>query len=437
MGTFGGVRRGAVVLGLLGALQVPAAVGQSSDIEKEPICYSDTRPNNAVSRLEERLAAGKTKLAYEEGRGYLQGVLRELKVPVSSQVLVFSKTSLQRNRIGPRTPRAIYFNDDVYVGYCRQGEVMELSATDDRLGTVFYVLDQTVKDRPVLKRQTESCLLCHGSSANQGYPGHLVRSVYTDHAGLPVLTAGGYRTDQTSPLQERWGGWYVTGRHGKQMHMGNWIVHGRGRPDLTENLAGQNVTSLKDRIDVDSYLSPHSDLVALMVLEHQSEMHNRITRAGMQTRQALHFEQTLNRELGNSRNERWPSTTSRIKSAGEPLVQYLLFSGEAALTEPVEGTSEFAREFAAVGPRDRKGRSLRDLDLKRRLLRYPCSYLIYSSAFDALPGEVKEYVWQRLWDILNGRDPSREYAHLSAEDRTAILEILRDTKKDLPASWRP
>jgi hypothetical protein len=424
------------VVGLMMVLGVSPALGQGSDIEKPPIQYSDSRPDNVISRLEDQLRAGKAKLEYEPGRGYLKAVLRELKVPVSSQVLVFSKTSLQRQRISPRTPRAIYFNDEVHIGYCQHGEVMEVSASDGRLGTVFYTLDQTNRNRAEFRRQTDNCLLCHASSANQGFPGHLVRSVYTDVEGLPLLTAGGYRTDQTSPLSERWGGWYVTGRHGRQMHMGNWIVHGRGRPELTENSSGQNVTDLKDRIDVDRYLSPHSDLVALMVLEHQAEMHNRLARAGMLTRQALHFEQTLNREVGKPLRERWPSTTTRIKAAGDPVVQYLLFSGEAALAEPVEGTSDFARDFARGGPRDRHGRSLRELDLKHRLFRYPCSYLIASPAFAALPAEVKEYIWQRLWDILNGQDKSPDYAHLSAADRSAILDILRDSQRDLPACWR-
>src|SRR5262249_53739144 len=130
------------------------------------------------------------------------------------------------------------------------------------------------------------------------------------------------------------------------------------------------------------------------------------------------------------------NTTSRVKNAGEPLVKYLLFSGEAALTEPVRGTSGFAAEFARRGPRDGKGRSLRDFDLRRRLVAYPCSYVIYPPAFAGLPGPVKDYVYRRLWEVLTGKDTGADFAHLSAADRQAILEILRATKPDLPDYWK-
>jgi hypothetical protein len=140
--------------------------------------------------------------------------------------------------------------------------------------------------------------------------------------------------------------------------------------------------------------------------------------------------------MGKPAGERWESTTSRIKDAGEPLVKYLLFHDEAKLTARIAGTSEFAAEFQARGPRDAQGRSLRALDLERRMFRYPCSYLIYSDSFRRLPDDVRDYVWQRLWDILNGRDSSKDFAHLSADDRRAIIEILRETHLELPDYWK-
>src|SRR5262245_52097755 len=150
-----------------------------------------------------------------------------------------------------------------------------------------------------------------------------------------------------------------------------------------------------------------------MVLEHQTETHNRITRANFQTRIAVRDAAELNKALGKPADHQWDSTSSRIKSAGEPLVKYLLMSGEAALTEPVRGTSAFAREFTAKGPKDRHSRSLRELDLERRLFKYPCSYLIYTAAFDGLPAEVKEYVYRRMWEVLTGQDTGPNFAHLS------------------------
>jgi hypothetical protein len=196
-----------------------------------------------------------------------------------------------------------------------------------------------------------------------------------------------------------------------------------------------NLRDLKSRVDVSPYLTPHSDIVALMVLEHQAQAHNLLARANFLGRIAVHMEAALNRDLGQPVDHRWASTNSRIKDAGEPLVRYLLFSGEAQLTAPLCGTSDFAKEFAARGPHDEQGRSLRDLDLQTRLFKYPCSYLIYSAEFDGLPDAVKDYVWQRISDVLGGEDQSSEFKHLTAEDRQAIREIVASTKNDLPDVW--
>jgi hypothetical protein len=424
------------LLAVLLALVPSATAGRADDFDRAPINYSTAKPDNVVSRLQARLDAGQARLPYDEDMGYLRSVLRELHVPVSSQMLVFSKTSLQRNRISPQTPRALYFNDDVYVGYCKDGEVMELSVADPQLGTVFCTLEQAPASKPRIARQTDTCLLCHGSSSTGGVPGHLVRSVFPDSRGLPILASGTYRIDHTSPLERRWGGWYVTGKTGAQTHLGNLIVRSRRVELPVDNSAGVNLTDLGDRFDRKRYLSGHSDVVALMVLEHQAEMHNRITRASFTARQALHQEAVLNREMKSPPGYRWDSTTVRIRSAGDDLVKYLLFSEEAALTDAVRGTSSFAADFAKHGPRDHLGRSLRDFDLKRRLFKYPCSYLIYSPSFDALPAEMRTYVWQRLHEVLSGRDQGKDFAHLSKQDRQAIREILLETKPGLPAYWK-
>jgi hypothetical protein len=424
------------VVGLIGLASLAAASAAAQDIEREPIRYSAATPRNPVASLHERLDKGTAKLEYEPGRGYLKSVLRALDIPESSQVLVFSKTSLQRERISPRTPRAIYFNDEVMVGYCNRGRVMEISAADEAIGTAFYTIDQAPGDKPVIERQTDSCLLCHSSSANQGFPGHLVRSLYVDADGNPLLASGSFRTDHTSPLAERWGGWYVTGTSGRQKHMGNMICTGPGRPEALVNTDGVNVVDLKGRFKTSIYPTPHSDIVALMVLGHQAGMLNRLARAGLETRMALHYQREINKALGQPADEPSESARSRIRSVGDAVVEYMLFRDEARLTDRIAGTSTFAAEFAARGPRDSKGRSLRDLDLKTRLFRYPCSYLIYSRAFDCLPGEVKESVYRRLWDILDGHGAGKDDPHLSTEDRAAIVEILRETKRDLPDYWR-
>jgi hypothetical protein len=314
--------------------------------------------------------------------------------------------------------------------------VLEVSAVDPQLGAVFYALEQSAGKKPRLVRQTDRCMLCHSSSQTQGVPGHVVRSVFADDRGLPILSAGTYRVDQSTPLAKRWGGWYVTGTHGKQSHLGNLVVRGRRVPQPVDNRAGQNLTDLGERIQRTSYLSGHSDIVALMVLEHQADAHNFLTRANFEGRRALHLEQELNREMKLPASHRWDSTGVRIRGAGDDLLKYLLFCEEAPLKGKVRGTSTFAAEFSKRGPRDGRGRSLRDFDLERRLFKYPCSYLIYSKSFDALPAPVRDHVLERLWKVLTGADKSKDFAHLSAADRKAIREILVATKPNLPAYWR-
>lgn len=392
-----------------------------------PINYLTTAPQDAVTRLQEQLDKGVVHLQKDSVRGYLPSVLRQLKVPTSSQMLVFSKTSLQRDKISPTSPRALYYNDQTYVGWVPGGDIVEVATQDPQLGTVFYVLQQDAPGPPKFVRQTHECLSCHGSSLTSGTPGLTMRSVYAGRDGQPQLQFGSFITTDESPMKERWGGWYVTGKHGAQRHLGNLMVSTSDDPDHLNRDPGANITDLRPFLDVSTYLTPHSDIVALMVAEHQTAIQNLITRANHETRKALHFEQLLNKDLGRPAGFRSDSTTSRIRSACEPLVRGLLFSGEARLTAPVTGTSGFSREFPTAGPRDGKGRSLRDLDLKTRLFRYPCSYMIYSSAFRGLPEPAKEYVYRRLWEVLEGKDTGKEWSALMPADRLAIREILQAT----------
>lgn len=423
---------------LLLVVSLTGIAGRASaqDFEHEPINYGTAKPCNPITRLQERLDNGTAQLKFDDRVGYLKAVLDNLQVPISSQTLVFSKTSLQRHKIAPRTPRALYFSDDMYIGFCQGGDVVEISAVDPQLGAVFYTLDQEQADHPKFARHIDNCLLCHGASHTRGVPGHFIRSVYVDSVGFPVLAMGTHRIDHTSPISKRWGGWYVTGTHGDQQHLGNLIVNGKQEREPVDNAKGQNVTDLNSRFKTAAYLTPHSDLIALMVLEHQSEAHNLLTRANFQTREALYSEARLNKELGEPAGHRWDSTTTRIKSSCEALVKYMLFSEEAQLTGRLQGTTAFADEFAAKGPRDSQGRSLRDFDLQRRLFKYPCSYLVYSESFDQLPTEARDLVYRRLWEVLSGADQSKAFSHLSPDDRTAIREILMATKSGLPDYWK-
>jgi hypothetical protein len=410
-----------------------AGPASAVDLDGPPINYSTTTPADAVAALFGEVRSGKAAVEWRDDCGYLASLLKNLDIPLSSQVLVFSRTSLQRPRIGPRTPRAIYFNDEVAVGYCYRGSVLEIAAADPNLGMVFYTADQEPGKGAAVTRQTESCLICHGSSANQGFPGYLARSVSAGRSGEPVFSRGTKRVDHATPFADRWGGWYVTGTSGRQTHQGNRLFDEQtGEPVGSD---GTNVLDLKPYLTVSKYLTPHSDLVALMVLEHQGEAYNRLTRANFLTRLALHEQADLNKALGRPADERSEGITRRIQWACEPLVQYFLFCEEALLTDAVAGSSSFAKEFTARGPFDSKGRTLREFDLRARMFRYPMSFLIYSRAFEGLPAEAKEQVYSRLWEVLSGKDQSKPFAHLTTADRRAVLDILRETKKGLPAYW--
>lgn len=424
------------LLAFVGLMLLGTIALASDPFELPPIEYSTATPGNAVARLQERIDKGQVSLDYDQRLGFLPALLEELEIPVESQTLVFSKTSLQRHRISPATPRAVYFNDDVYVGFCQKGDVLEVSVADPQLGAVFYTVDQTTSDKPQFLRETHRCLLCHASSRTDHVPGHLVRSLFVDAQGMPIFSAGSTSVDHTTPFEKRWGGWYVTGTHGDQKHVGNLVVRSRGNPHEIDNTAGQNKTDLSGEANLQAYLSPHSDIVALMVLEHQTLTHNVLTQANFSARQALHSEAAMNRALGNAEGERLESTTRRIGNAASRVVDAFLFVDEAKLTAPIRGTSGYAEHFASRGPNDKQARSLRQFDLQTRMFRYPCSYLIYSESFDALPTELRDAVYTRLWEVLSGGDTTEKYAHLSPEDRQAIIEILRETKTNLPDAWK-
>ncbi len=407
-------------------MTVQAAWAQM-DFEREPINYNEAG-HDPVTALQEQISNGSKTLTFDEKHGYLLAVLETLGIPKASQMLVFSKTSFQLRQISPERPRAIYFNDHTYVGWVQGGDVLEISTVDPQQGAKFYTLAQEPVAQPEFLRDKGQCLTCHASSKTQGVPGHLVRSVFVDPTGQPRYGSGTYRTDQNSPFEKRWGGWYVSGTHGSMQHMGNVLSEDRSQPEEIDRAAGANRTEISELLNVEPYLEPTSDIVALMVLEHQTQMHNFITALNYEARSAVHYDSIMNKALDRGADYQSESTQRRIDSAVEKLLQYMLFSEEFSLTSPVRGVSQFTQEFSALGERDTQGRSLRELDLNTRLFKYPCSYLIYSEAFAALPEVAQRRVAERLKEILTGEDNSQDFAHLTEADRTAILEILRDTK---------
>ena len=380
--------------------------------------------DDPVAALLRRLERGDAQLTFDPETGYLKSVLDALKISTASQLVVYSRTSVQAERISPANPRALYFSDEVVVGYIRGAPFMELAALDSSKGVGFYTLNQRQSPAPRMARAIE-CRRCHDAPASMGVPGMILRSVPTGADGLVHQRLANYTTDHRSPIAQRWGGWYVTGDLGRAEHMGNVLVR---NPDdaglkLTSN---ERLTSLEGRFEQRGYLTPYSDVVALLVFEHQMHMIDLLVRMGWEARAALAAPASAsNAQL----------TQILLANDARELVDYLLFVDEAPFPDSVV-PSDFAREFASRGPFDSKGRSLRQLDLKHRLLRYPCSYMIYSNAFEALPGEAKAAIYERLWVVLSGKERGGAYGKLSAQDRRAVIEILRQTKTDLPRYFR-
>jgi hypothetical protein len=412
-------------LGLLcvgGRLPAPVSAQRGGmfqgSVDDPAIKYSTAPLNNVVASLNQKLQEGAAHLTFEGRSGYLGSALASLEIPVGSQMLVFSQTSLQARRISAANPRALFFSDRVVLGWVRDGEILEVAATDRSEGVVFYTLDQRAVEAPQFKRVT-TCLGCHASGDTLGVPGLLMFST-TPFGARSVGKS--VTMDHRSPLKERWGGWFVTGSSGSARHLGNMVDALDGRPN-------RELSSVEGLFDADGYRSTLSDIAALLVFSHQTHMTNLLTRAGWEARAA---DQTLHPSYVAAPGED-VRIAELMRGIATEVVDYLLFIDEAPLPDRVRGSSGFAETFSTAGPRDGKGRSLHELDLSRRLMKYPCSYLIYSPTFDELPPAAKDPIYQRMWQILSGQEREARYrSALSLADRQAIVDILRDTKKGLP-----
>ncbi|MBI3862151.1 MAG: hypothetical protein HY290_09680 [Planctomycetia bacterium] len=390
----------------------PVAVAETFPYRQEPVNYFSDELADPVSKLRSEIDMGTVRLEFEKegGRGYLRSLLKALDVSPASQMLVFAKNSVNARTISPENPRALYFNDAAYIGFVPGAPFLEISAVDPRKGAVFYTLAQKDDATPSLVRE-ESCLLCHVSVNSLHVPGHLVRSFVTDPQGNP---GRGYsRVTHDSPYANRWGGYFVTGDFGSLPHLGNLST----AADLLEHERHRDgpgrPVDLARRLDAAKYLSSHSDVVALLVHEHQTHGHNLLTRVNYEHQ----FQKPENSE--------------------EELLRYLLFADEPPLEDPVLGSSAYESGFVKLGPRDGQGRTLRQFDLETRLFKYRLSYLIYSDSFDLLPDPVRLRLYRRLWEILSAERPAAPFDRLPRAERTAVLEIVRDTKRGLPEYWKP
>jgi hypothetical protein len=416
--------RAAVVV--LALASVTTLNGQRGGVFRESrdhpaIRYSTGQTTDAVTILDDAVQAGNVALTFDPTTGYLHSILAALNVPIESQVTVFSQTSFQASRISPENPRAIFFNDTVAVGWVRGGDILEIASLDPSQGVLFYSIDQTPAERPDIQRNNQ-CLACHLSWDTLGVPG-LVTLNTLPMPDDPNAYAVGWTTDHRSPLEDRWGSWYVTGAPAALGHLGNTTEPTEYRPG-GPSVPAPELTTLDGLFDLSGYPTPYSDIVAMLVLEHRNHMTNLLVRIGWEARVSSHPQLSVERTRD--------STEIDLKDTAKELVDYLLFVDEAPLPVGLKSTSGFGERFSSQGPFDGQDRSLHQLSLDGRLLRYPCSPLIYADAFDALPADALEAVYARMWEVLSGADAESRYEVLGRPDRLAIVEILRETKTNLP-----
>ncbi|MDB5441595.1 MAG: hypothetical protein JWM33_4022, partial [Caulobacteraceae bacterium] len=363
-------------------------------------------PGNPIEVLQQQINSGAVTLDYApDGQGYMPSILKALSIPVDSQVLAFTRSSLQLAKISPSKPRAIYFNDNLSAASVLNGQFLEFLVNDPRRGLAFYLLDTPKVDKPQFREETSSCMFCHGVEAPDT-PGWIVANIPSDSNGNRYSQPKKQFdfTDDRTPFEQRWGGWYVTGDTGSMVHGAN-----RVRDDPPDKVT-TNLTDLSRFYDLKQTLAPTSDVVALMTLAHQTEFSNLIVLLKRQSVQA----------------------PDKIDATVENLVAEMTYADAVPLPSPVKGSSQFAQDFTAAGLRDPKGRSLKEFDLKTRVFRYPLSYMVYSSAFDSLPADLKAKVWRRLYDVLSGADRSGDYKAVAAQGGDTAIAILAATKSGLP-----
>jgi hypothetical protein len=415
-------------------LAIPVA-GEEDTFEREPISYSKATPRDAVSVLKTKLASGEVRLQGDETQ-VVRDLLTALKVPESSQMLVFSKTSFQKDRINPAHPRALYFSDEVYVGWC-PGGLVEISAIDPVLGPVFYSFDPHAVQQGVKFERDADCLRCHGGTFIREIPGLLARSVFTDSAGQPLLSLGSELVDTATPIEKRWGGWYVTALRGGPRHRGNLVLSTEHEPASEELAKGTQLKTLDTLLDTRPYLVPSSDITALLVFEHQVSVQNVFTKANQECLRMLAYQKTLQKELKETVTEEptYESVRKVFASASQQVVDALLCKDEAALPEGgIQGVGGFANAFESEGKAG--DRSLRQLDLHQRLFKYRCSFLVQSASFDRLEPILRRRVLQRLWRVLTEEPAEPRYAYLETAERSSIRGILASSLHRLPAAWR-
>src|SRR5688500_17763528 len=385
------------------------------DLGAAPHHYYERKTKDRFARLQGEMEAERVVLDRSSEKGFLLSLLAALEIPASSQMLVFSTTSLQLSLITPSNPRAIYFNEDTYLGFIPGGKI-ELVSIDPELGGIFYILDIPRSAAASLNiDRSRRCMNCHSGSETGYVPGLTVKSVVPGTRGGSV---DAFRVDMTGhgiPLSERFGGWYLTGVHGLTNHWANAI----GR--MVNGEVTKDPVVPGERFSWGKYPVEGSDILPQLIHEHQAGFVNRALQAGYVARMHLHRGGELSAEQ-----------RAEIDHFAGELARYILFADEAALPKSgIKGDRKFEEDFLRDRKVSRNGASLQDFDLKRRMFKYPVSYMVYTPLFAGLPEVVKSGVIRELQkglregDGKNGNDGT--YAHISKEEKRVIQEILVET----------
>jgi hypothetical protein len=408
----------AIILGLAG---MAAAHGQAEyhEIDEAPHHYRRRPLQDRFTRLKDDLESGRVALDRSSEKAFVVSVLQALNIPVSSQMLVFSTTSLQLSLITPSNPRALYFNEDVYLGHVPGGRI-EIVSLDPELGGIFYIFDIPKDARPLRIERSERCMNCHAGEDTGYVPGLVVKSVVPGPTGGSLIA---YRQTQTGhgiPFEQRFGGWHVTGKHGISNHWGN----------LTGRFINGEIVRLTNapgaRFNWEKYPVATSDILPQLLHEHQAGFVNRVVEASYRARTALHA----------GAGKLSDAQARELDAQAEIVTRYVLFADEAPLPPGgVEGDGAYKADFLRTRRATPDGISLKDFDLRTRLFKHRCSYMIYSPVFAGLPAELKQRVYRRLKVALSQAEPGKAYAYLPAAERQAIRRVLKATMPDLPAGW--
>ena len=419
---------------LLALCASPAGMAQFyNDYELEPHGYFSKDAKDPTTLLMKRIQRGEVLITEANGKPLVERFLKELKLDKDTQVLVFSKTSLQRRAVSYNNPRAIYFNESVYLGWMPNGRI-EIASFDPELGPLFYFQRQLDDKTSPLFARTRSCLGCHAGDATNFLPGSLGQSVYPDRSGRPLRTIDDYRrSGHHIPFHQRYGGWFVSGNHGAMRHMGNAIATRENGKLSIDREQFANLEKLDRFFRPDAYPSPGSDIAALLVFDHQITMHYRLVEAAYRGRQSL-FDSKLDPGETDVSKLAKGRSMEEFMEGRDKVIDYMLFREEIAIPKVV-CNPDFRRAFLSNRRPDKKKRSLKDLRLDGRIFENRCSYMIYSPTFEHLPPMLKGAIYRRIHEILTAKNPVEGFEHLEQDEKRRILEILHDTKSDLPAGW--